>query len=99
MGRHRLFPESKQQYDRDYWQKVRKPKEQAARERNEESFDPSWRFFDVHSFLRNVGERNYCVSMFLVDDKQKLTSYLKERGASVEQISTVFQICQDIVRE
>jgi hypothetical protein len=37
--------------------------------------------------------------MYLADDKQKLTNYLTERGADKDQISTVLQICQDIVRE
>jgi|SRR6516162_1709324 hypothetical protein len=99
MGRHRLLPDRKQ-YEREYYQNVLLPRRRKARqqERDEDAFS-SFRFFDVHSFLRNTGERNYCLSMFLAEDKQKLTSYLEERGASEEQISIVFQICQDIIRE
>ena len=88
---------NRKQYEKDYWQKVRKPKEQAARERDEDSF-PSARFFDIHSLLRNTGERNYCLSLFL-GEKGKLISYLDERGANEDQISSVFDILADIVRE
>jgi len=37
--------------------------------------------------------------MYLANDKQKLTNYLTERGADKDQITRVFQICQDIVKE
>jgi len=100
MGRHRPFPDRKQ-YERDYFQKVRKPRQQEApqQERAEETFLlSSSRFFDIHRFLRNTGKRNYCLSLFL-GEKKKLTQYLEERGAFEDQISTVFKILADIVKE
>jgi hypothetical protein len=95
MGTHRILPDRKQ-YLKDYCQKVTKPRLQAARA-EEEDF-PSPRFFDIHSFLRNTGERNYCLSLFL-GEKGKLIRYLDERGADEYQIAEVFQILSDIVQE
>jgi len=54
---------------------------QAAREEDTSAhFRIGPRLFDVHSFLRNTGERNYCLSLFL-GEKGKLIKYLDERGA------------------
>src|SRR5262249_15936898 len=75
MGRHRILPKTKQEYDKEYWRKMRKPKEQAARqqEREEDSF-LSPRFFDIQAFLRNTGEKNYCINLFLGTDLARFTN-------------------------
>jgi hypothetical protein len=52
----------------------------------------------VQSYLRNTGEKNYCLSLYL-GEKGKLIRYLHERGASEYQISSVFDILADTVRE
>jgi hypothetical protein len=56
-------------------------------------------FFDIGSFLRNNGEKNYCLQMFLSRERGKLIQYLHERGADEDQIAQVFRLLSEIVQE
>jgi len=55
-------------------------------------------FFDIQGFLKNTGERNYCINLFC-GEKGKLIQYLHERGAEEDQIAQVFKILADIIKE